>query len=246
MERYISEGVWPGGVDWTGATVIEYTIRVEPGCPGCLFKGFIQSIEEESEDYENWLWRSTLIPIEDTGGELITLTFDLRPDPPEEEGLNLEDVTKMGCQIHAPELEPEDDAGTGDTEIPLPEPLNARVQVDSIVVRGPEYVDEPDSDTGTGEVGTEVEDTESESATGEIGTEVEDTETESESGTAELEDSDTLDTETDTQEPEASDSGDGGVGTDIDIDTETDTASEEDTDTDTPTAEPPDAGPDAG
>ncbi len=129
VELYASLGVWPGGLDWGGAVSVEFRMRVDDASGG-YFRAYIQSIEQESETAETWLWYATdysLIP----DGAWRTVTLDLTaPDAP----LNLEEVTKLGVQIHAPEDALEQD--TSLTEVQLNPPVHVRLVLDSVIVRG--------------------------------------------------------------------------------------------------------------
>ena len=126
LDFYAGEGIWPGGIDWRGATSIEYRVRVEDSNGG-YFRAFIQSIEEESFTSETWFWYAAdtdLIP----DGAWYTLTIDLTDAAAP---LNLEKVTKMGLQIHA--VEPLG-VSSADTDYPLPE--HVLLQIDSVIVIG--------------------------------------------------------------------------------------------------------------
>jgi hypothetical protein len=128
IELYAGAGIWPGGVDWTGATSVDYRYRTITSSGG-FFRGFFQSIEQESLESEIWLWYAEdqdLVP----DGEWRTLTLNLLlPD-----FINLREVTKVGLQIHGVEMLPT--PGDTDTQVILPTPEHVVVQVDSIIVRG--------------------------------------------------------------------------------------------------------------
>ncbi len=127
LELYAGAGIWPGGADWTGATSVEYRYRTLVSNGG-FFRAFFQSIEQESAISETWLWY-------DKDQELVqdgvwrTVTLDLSAPLL----VNIEEVTKVGLQIHGIELPIP--SGDLETEIVLPEPEHVVIQVDSVIVR---------------------------------------------------------------------------------------------------------------
>lgn len=132
LEYYVGEGIYPGGVDWLGATAVAFRIKVD-AAEGGYFRAFIQSIEVEADvpgESETWMWFAAddaLVP----DSQWRTLTFDLL-DP--DARLNLEEVTKLGFQIHGPENVV--DADPLDTTVQLGSPATVKMQIDSIIVSG--------------------------------------------------------------------------------------------------------------
>ncbi len=156
VENYYSKGTYPGGMDLTGISVIEYKVKTLVG--DGFYDLFIQSIKEESEIEEEWIWYSKNEGTDMVAnGEIVTYVFDVRQATAEE--LNPQEVTKFGLIVAPPEppegyTVDEVDAG-GKMKMPLPAPHQVSVELHEVILHGPEYEGTvPGPDAGEEDGGT--------------------------------------------------------------------------------------------
>jgi hypothetical protein len=137
LELDLTTSSWRG-VDWTGATAVEYRVKTLESNGG-LLQPYLQT------DAETWNWFSQMVEHPPTD-EWTTIELDVTLAPEEMEAghaLELSGALKLGIQVFGPQegyldaaaLEP--DA----SEPPYPEPVRVRIAIDSVIVRGPEPVD---------------------------------------------------------------------------------------------------------